>query len=347
MGSVDDLDREKDGSRHLFCELGITHPGEEQVGIEMVPAGDRRDRRSICASLGHDPALLLRRPEPSLLPLSRRMIDDMMLRNLSPATQRSYLHAVCKFSRCFDRSPDQLGLEDVRAFQGCLVSQGMSWPALNQTVCALRFFSGVTLNRAELPERIAYARTPRKLPTILSADEVVRFLEAVPSLKTRAALTTAYAAMLRASEAVSLKVADIDSDRMVLQIRHGKGAKDRRVMLSPQLLGILRTYWRPARPANWLFPGRGDKPIDVQVLHSACRSATKAAGLTKTVSLHTPRHSFATHLLDSGVDIRVIQVLLGHSNLSSTARDTQAATATITKTRVPFDRLSLEVVPPG
>lgn len=192
-------------------------------------------------------------------PLRRRMIDDMTLRNLSPATQRSYLHAVAKFARYFNRSPDQLGLEDVRAFQVYLVSQGISWPALNQTVCALRFFFGVTLNRAEIPERIAYARTPRKLPTILSADEVVRFLEAVPSLKARAALTTAYAAGLRASEAVSLKVTDIDSDRMVLQVRHGKGAKDRTVMLSPQLLGILRTYWRLARPKDWLFPGRGDK----------------------------------------------------------------------------------------
>jgi len=189
------------------------------------------------------------------------MIDDMTLRNLSPATQRSYLHAVAKFSRHFNRSPYRLGLEDVRAFQVYLVSQGISWPALNQAFCALRFFYGVTLNRAEIPERIAYARTPRKLPTILSADEVVRFLEAVPSLKARAALTTAYAAGLRASEAVSLKVTDIDSDRMVLQIRHGKGAKDRPIMLSPQLLGILRTYWRLARPISWLFPGRGDKPI--------------------------------------------------------------------------------------
>ncbi|WP_323749003.1 tyrosine-type recombinase/integrase [Sphingobium sp. JS3065] len=160
-------------------------------------------------------------------PLRRRMIDDMSLRNLSPATQRSYLHAVTKFSRYFGRSPDRLGPEDVRAFQVYLVSQGISWGSLNQIVCALRFFYGVTLDRAEIPERIVYARMPRKLPTILSADEVVRFLEAVPSLKARAALTTAYAAGLRASEAASLKVTDIDSDRMVIQVRHGKGAKDR------------------------------------------------------------------------------------------------------------------------
>lgn len=280
-------------------------------------------------------------------PLRRRMIDDMSLRNLSPATQRSYLHAVTKFSRYFGRSPDRLGLEDVRAFQVHLVSQGISWPALNQTVCALRFFYGVTLDRGEIPERIAYARTPRKLPVILSADEVVRFLEAVPSLKARAALTTAYAAGLRASEAVSLKVADIDSARMLIQVHHGKGAKDRTLMLSPQLLTILRTYWRLARPTDWLFPGRSpDKPIDVQVLHAACRSATKAAGLVKHVSVHTLRHSFATHLLESGVDIRIIQVLLGHNNLSTTARYTHVATTTIAATQSPLDRLSLEVVPP-
>ena len=280
-------------------------------------------------------------------PLRRRMIDDMMLRNLSPATQRSYLHAVTKFSRYFGRSPDRLGLEDVRAFQVYLVSQGISWPSLNQTVCALRFFYGVTLNRGEIPERIAYARTPRKLPAILSPDEVVRFLEAVPSLKSRVALTTAYAAGLRVSEAVSLKVGDIDSDRMLLQVRHGKGAKDRTVMLSVQLLDILRTYWRLTRPSDWLFPGRGERPIDVTVLHSACRSATKAAGLTKKVSVHTLRHSFATHLLESGVDIRIIQVLLGHNSLSTTARCTHVATSTIAGTQSPFDRLTIEVVPPA
>jgi integrase/recombinase XerD len=236
----------------------------------------------------------------------------------------------------------------VRAFQVHLVSQGISWPALNQTVCAVRFFYGVTLDRAEIPERIAYARTPRKLPAILSADEVVRFLEAVPSLKARTALTTAYAAGLRASEAVSLRVADIDSARMVIQVRHGKGGKDRTVMLSAQLLRILRSYWRLTRPEDWLFPGRSpDKPIDVQVLHAACRSATRAAGLVKQVSVHTLRHRFATHLLESGTDIRIIQVLLGHCNLSTTARYTHVATTTIAATRSPLDRLSLEVVPPA
>jgi site-specific recombinase XerD len=288
------------------------------------------------------------KPTASVSPLRRRMIDDMTLRNLSPATQRSYLHAVTKFSRYFGHSPDRLGPEDVRAFQVYLVSQGISWPAFNQTVCALRFFYGVTLGQAEMPERIAYARTPRKLPTILSADEVVRFLEAVPSLKARAALTSAYAGGLRTSEVVRLKATDIDSARMVIHIRQGKGAKDRTVMLSPQLLEILRTYWRLARPSDWLFPGRGDKPIDAQVLYAACRSATRAAGLLKRVTVHTLRHSFATHLLESGVDIRIIQVLLGHSNLSTTARYTHVATTTIANTQSPLDRLhNLKVVPPG
>jgi integrase/recombinase XerD len=278
-----------------------------------------------------------------LSPLRRRMIEDMTVRNMSPATQRSYISAVSKFSRYFGKSPERLDLEDVRAFQVHLVSTGVSWPGLNQIVCALRFFYGVTLGDADVPERIPYARAPRKLPVVLSADEVVLFLESVSSLKSRAALTTAYAAGLRASEVAGLRVADIDSARGVILVRHGKGGKDRNVMLSPQLLGILRAYWRLARPATFLFPGRNDgHPIDPTVLHAACRSAVKAAGLTKRVTLHTLRHSFATHLLESGTDIRIIQVLLGHNNLSSTARYTQVATHTIRATQSPLDRLSLE-----
>lgn len=281
-------------------------------------------------------------------PLRRRMIEDMTVRNLSPATQRSYLHAVSKFSRHFARSPERLGLEDVRAFQVHLVASGISWPALNQTVCALRFFYGVTLGHGEIPERIPYARTPRKLPVVLDADEVVRFLEAVPSLKTRTALTAAYAAGLRASEVIKLRVGDIDSGRMVIHVEHGKGGKDRTVMLSAQLLRILRIYWRLARPKDWLFPGRdGSKPIDVQVLHAACRSARAAAGIDKRVTVHTLRHSFATHLLEGGTDIRIIQVLLGHSNLSSTARYTRVSNRLIRRTESPLDRLRLEVVPPA
>ncbi|HEY3800471.1 MAG TPA: site-specific integrase [Caulobacteraceae bacterium] len=280
-------------------------------------------------------------------PLRRRMIEDMTVRNLSPATQRSYVHAVAKFGRFFGRSPDRLDLEDVRTFQVHLVAGGISWPALNQTVCALRFLYGVTLKQADLPERIPHAREPQKLPVVLSADEVVRFLEAVPSLKARAALTTAYAAGLRASEAASLKVADIDSSRMVIRIEQGKGGRDRYAMLSPQLLGILRSYWRIARPMQWLFPSRdGEHSIHPVVLHAACRSACAASGLAKRVTVHTLRHSFATHLLESGTDIRIIQALLGHNSLHTTARYTHVATSTIGRTPSPLDRLRLEVTPP-
>jgi len=282
-------------------------------------------------------------------PLRRRMIDDMTVRNLSPATQRSYIHAVAKFAKFFKRSPEKLDLDDVRAFQVHLVGGGMSWPALNQHVCALRFLYGVTLGRNDLPERIAYAREPRKLPVILSADEVVRFLEAVPNLKYRAALTTAYAAGLRVSEVASLKIANIDSSRMVIRVEQGKGARDRYVMLSVQLLDILRSYWRLARPTPpWLFPRRGGElPIHSASLSAACRSAAAASGLSKKVTVHTLRHSFATHLLESGTDIRIIQALLGHRNLSTTSLYTQVATNTICATPSPLDRLRLEVTPPS
>lgn len=281
--------------------------------------------------------------------LRRRMTEDMTVSNLSPATQRSYLHAVSKFSRHFGRSPDRLTLEDVRNWQVHLIAQGISWASLNQSVAALRFFYGVTLAQPEIPERIAYARTPRKLPVVLSADEVVRFLEAVPSLKSRAALTAAYAAGLRVSEVVALKVTDIDSGRKLIRVEQGKGGKDRYVMLSPQLLGILRVYWRLAKPPRpWLFPGRdGERPMEPNVLNAACRSACAAAGIDKRVTVHTLRHSFATHLLERGADIRVIQALLGHSNLSTTAHYTQVASTLIARTASPLEDLKLMVVPPG
>ena len=201
-----------------------------------------------------------------LSPLRRRMIEDMTVRNLSPATQRAYIYAVSKFSRHFGRSPDRLGLEDVRAFQVHLVSTGISWPSLNQTVCALRFFYGVTLGQGDIPERIAYAREPRKLPVVLSADEVAQFLEAIPGLRTRAALTTAYAAGLRVSEVVGLKVADIDSGRMTIRVEHGKGGKDRHVMLSAQLPAFCAATggWRArtlALSRAVTRPGRSMSPV--------------------------------------------------------------------------------------
>ena len=252
-------------------------------------------------------------------PLRRRMIDDMTIRNLSPTTQRSYLHAVEAYSRYFGRSPDQLGLEDVRAYQVHLAGKGIAWATLNQVVCALRFLYGVTLGQDAVPERIPYARKPRTLPEVLSQDEVVRFLEAVSSLKCRIALTTAYATGMRVSEVTGVEVRNIDSGRMVIRIEHGKGGKDRYVMLSAQLLGILRAYWKLTRPQRFLFPGRDpDTAINVTVLHAACRSAYVAAGIDKKVSVHTLRHSFATHLLDNGADLRSVQTLLGHASLSTT-----------------------------
>lgn len=284
---------------------------------------------------------------PPISPLRRRMIDDMTIRNMSPATQRSYLHAVKGYSVYFGCSPERLGLEDVRSYQVHLISKGIAWASLNQVVCALRFFYGITLGQDEVPERIPYARRPSALPEVLSQDEVVRFLEAVSSLKCRVALTTAYAAGLRVSEVVAIEIRNIDSDRMVIHIVHGKGGKDRYVMLSAQLLGILRAYWKLACPKRFLFPGRDEEcAINVTVLHAACRSAREAAGISKKVSVHTLRHSFATHLLEQGTDIRIIQALLGHNNLSTTARYTRVATTTIASTTSPLERLSLMVVPP-
>jgi len=280
-------------------------------------------------------------------PLRTRMIEDMTIRNLSPATQRSYLHAVSRFSAYFGKSPDHLSLEDVRTYQVHLAGKEVAWATLNQVVCALRFFYGVTLGNDSVPERIPYARTPKSLPVILSADEVTRFLESVSSLKCRVALTTAYSAGLRVSEVVGIRIGDIDSDRMVIHVRHGKGDRDRYVMLSGQLLSILRAYWKRAHPKHYLFPGRDDDhPLQQTTLHAACRSAAKAAGLGKRVTVHILRHSFATHLLEQGADIRIIQALLGHRSLSTTARYTQVSTRTIRATPSPLEKLSVEVTPP-
>jgi integrase/recombinase XerD len=283
-----------------------------------------------------------------ITPLRRRMIDDMTVRNLSPATQQSYVYAVAKFSRFFARSPDQLGVEEVRAYQIHLAGLRQSWSHINQVSCALRFFFGVTLGRQEAFARIAVAKEPKKLPVVLSADEIVRFLQAVPGLRSRAALTTAYGAGLRVSEVASLRVGDIDSGRMLIRIEHGKGGKDRYVMLSPQLLAILRAYWRLVKPAHWLFPGRDPaRPVGTATLQAACRVATREAELDKPVTVHTLRHSFATHLLEAGTDIRIIQVLLGHGRLATTAIYTRVATNLIAKTPSPLDRLRLEVTPPS
>jgi len=280
-------------------------------------------------------------------PLRQRMIEDMTIRNLSPATQQSYIYAVRKFSRHFGASPDRLGLEDVRAYQLHLIAKKRSWSHINQAVCALRFFYGVTMGQEEAFERIINGREPQKLPPVLAPDEIARFLEAVVGLRNRVALTTAYAAGLRIGEVCRLKVSSIDSERMLLHIEGGKGGKDRHAMLSPRLLDILRVYWHRARPGLWLFPGReAGEHVSVAALQDACRVARRTMKLSKPVTAHCLRHSFATHLLESGVDLRIIQVLLGHSHLSSTTRYAQVATHLIANTPSPFDRLSLVVIPP-
>lgn len=283
----------------------------------------------------------------TMSPLRRRMIEDMTIRNLSPATQQSYIREIAKFSRYFGKSPAQLGLEEVRSYQVHLASQRIAWATLNHAVCALRFFYGVTLGRTDLPELIPYARNPRKLPVVLSREEVVRFLEAVPGLKSRIALTTAYAAGLRLSEAVALRPCDIDSQRMLIRIENGKGGKQRQAMLSEQLLKILRAYWLRTHPRVWLFPGRDPRRhINPKMLAMACHAACEAAGLSKHVTVHTLRHSFATHLLEGGTDLRIIQVLLGHNHLTTTALYAQVATNILAQTISPLDRLDLKVISP-
>jgi len=276
-------------------------------------------------------------------PLRRRMIEDMTVRNLSPTTQGSYIHNVKKFRLHFGRSPDCLGLEDVRAYQVHLVSRGIAWATLNQVVSSLRFFYGVTLGRKDLPERIPYARRRKTVPVILSPEEVAAFLEAVESRRDRVALTTAYATGLRASEVLALRIHDIDSSRMVILVANGKGGKQRYVMLSPTLLGILRAYWDIERPRHpWLFPGLGgEKPLDRCSLNAACTAAVEAAGLRKRATVHALRHAFATHLHEQGTDIRIIQALLGHNQLSTTARYVNVSTSTIAAAQSPLEHLRL------
>src|SRR5215471_386707 len=277
-------------------------------------------------------------------PLRRRMIEDMTVRNLSPTTRKSYIQNVKKFSQHFGRSPDHLGCEEVRDYQVHLVSQGIAWATLNQVVSSLRFFYGVTLGCKDLPERIPYARRPKTLPVILSPEEVAAFLEAVPSRRDRVALTTAYATGLRASEVTGLRICDIDSSRMVIHVVNGKGGKQRYVMLSPKLLGILRAYCAIERPRHWLFPGRGDdKPLDPAVLNMACAAAVKATGISKHATVHSLRHAFATHLIEQGVDISIVQALLGHSHVSTTMRYIRVATRAIAAVKSPLEHLKLTV----
>jgi len=284
--------------------------------------------------------------EQQVTPLRQRMIDDMAIRNMAPTTQKIYVYAVKNFSAFHRRSPDKLNLENVRDYRLHLISRGLKPTTINPIMGALRFFYGTTLGRKEVAEQIPYARKQDALPAVLTPDEVVRHLKAETNLKMRTALITIYAAGLRVSEVVALTARDIDSSRMVIQVRQGKGGKDRYVMLSEQLLAILRDYWRRTRPPHWLFPGPDpSRSLTPRSLQRACQQAAKIAGLDKSVTVHTLRHSFATHLLEQGVDIRVIQDLLGHRQITSTARYARVAVNTIQKIQSPLELLNLESAP--
>src|SRR2546425_1726481 len=289
--------------------------------------------------------------DEAMSPLRRRMIEDMAIRKLAPKTQQGYIRSVKDFAAFLGRSPDTASFEDVRRFQLDLAASGVHIPILNHTVAALRFFFRVTLKRSDIIEHTTFLHEPRKLPVVLSPEEVACLLDAAPGLKYKAALSVAYGAGLRAAEVISLKIGDIDSKRMVIRVEQGKGRKDRYVMLSPHLLELLRTWWKAARPQGWLFPGRDRmQPMTTRQLNRACHAAAHMAEINKRVSFHTLRHSFATHLLAQHIDIRLIQVLLGHAKVDTTALYTRVATKTIREVMSPLEHIALklkEIRPPG
>src|SRR5215218_1496736 len=270
----------------------------------------------------------------AISPLRMRMIEDMIIRQFGDHTQRDYIRQVRAFTAFLGRSPDRAEPEDLRRYQLHLASLGASYARMNQASTALRFFFHVTLGRPGFGDRLARIAAPERLPVVLSPEEVALLLAHAPNLKYRAALSIAYGCGLRVSEIANLKVADIDSARMLIRVEQGKGRKDRYVMLSPDLLDLLR-------PRGWLFPGQQPaQPITTRQLNRACHAAAEAAKLDKRVSMHTLRHSFATHLLERHTDIRVIQVLLGHRKLDSTARYTRVALKTIRDVTSPLALLA-------
>jgi integrase/recombinase XerD len=254
--------------------------------------------------------------------LRQRMLQDMQIRNLADNTQKSYLLQVSSFARHFRRSPELLGPEEIRAWLVHLREERKLAPAsLGPTIGALRFLYRVTLKRAWSDEDFPLPKKPFRLPVVLSLEEITTFFESIPSLKQRTILMSAYAAGLRVSEVVHLKVTDIDSQRMVIRVNQGKNRKDRYVMLSPRLLEILRLYWHDAHPREWLFPGDiPGHPITRSAVALACRNARQRSGIQKPITPHSLRHAFATHLLETGTDVRRIQLLMGHRSMSTTAR---------------------------
>ena len=277
-------------------------------------------------------------------PLRQRMIDDMTARRFKEKVQKDYVRHVRTFAAFLGRSPDTATSEDLRRFQLHMAKQQIGAPTINSAIAALRFFFIVTLERPDLVRPLRTVTEPRKAPIVLSQEEVARLLQAAPSLKYKAALSVAYGAGLRVSEVAHLKVSDIDSQRMTLRVEQGKGQRDRYVMLSPQLLQLLREWWKAARPQVWLFPGQNPiNPVTARQLNRAVTAAKTLAGISKRVSPHTLRHSFATHLLEQGVDIRVIQVLLGHAKLDTTALYTRVAVNTVRDIKSPLERLGVNL----
>jgi len=276
--------------------------------------------------------------------LRQRMIEDMTIRGFGEKTKADYIRHVANFVSFLGRSPNDATAEDIRRYQLHQTEKGIAPPTINGSAVALRFFFRRTLDREDLARHLAQVHYPRKLPRILAPEEVGLLLEAAPGpgLKYKAALSVAYGAGLRASEVVMLRVSDIDSKRMLIRVEQGKGCKDRHAMLSPQLLELLRAWWLQCRSQGWLFPGRDPlQPVTTRQLNRVCHIAAETAGLGTWVSPHTLRHSFATHLLESHIDVRVIQVLLGHAKLDTTARYTQVATNTLRTVMSPLDRLTL------
>lgn len=283
-----------------------------------------------------------------MTPLRQRMIDDMQLRNLAPATQRNYIAHAASYAQFFGRSPELLDQEAVREYLLFQLNERRLEPeSINQQVSALKFLYLTTLEMPWGDQDFPRVRRPHRLPVVLSHEEVVQFFDHVPSLRYRAALMICYGAGLRVSEAVAVKVSDIDSRRMVLRVEQGKGRKDRYAMLSPRLLEALRIYWRAARPEGYLFPSwRPGRHLNASSLQQACHDAALRSGLRKRITVHTLRHSFATHLLENGTDVRVIQVLLGHSQIDTTARYTQVSPQLVGRTISPLDLLHTRPLPP-
>ena len=282
--------------------------------------------------------------------LRQRMLEDLRIRNYSPSTVRCYIRFVAEFAKHFNKPPDQLGSEEIRTWQLHLINKRrVKLSTYIQAVCSLRFFYQNTLHRKVEIERIPLPRYERKLPVILSKDEVKALLEAPRNLKHRAMLATMYAAGLRVSEVTNLKVPDLDRERRVIWVRGGKGQKDRQVMLSEPLREVLTAYWRWKRPSDWLFPGgKAGSPMDRGSVFRICREAAQVAGVAKPVHPHSLRHAFATHLLDEGVNLLVIQALLGHKHLKTTARYLHVSDSTVRSTRSPLEMLGpLDLVRPS